>query len=75
MQPDYMVQFGMEVETGQISTDEETMIIGFSTQEKHGILMEIANADPNKPEFISIQVNNNGMLCLVFVILTQLHIL
>ena len=60
MQPDYMVRFGMEVETGQISTDEETIIIGFSTQEKHGILLAVRNEDVNKPEFISIEVNNNG---------------
>ena len=61
---DYMVTYEFDQETGDISTDEETIIIGFSTQMKQGILMQIVNGDRNKPEYISIEVNNNGKICL-----------
>ncbi|CAH1775387.1 unnamed protein product [Owenia fusiformis] len=61
MQPGYMIRYEFDSSTGTISTDEETIIIGFSTQVKQGILMQIRN-DPNLqiPEYISIELNNNG---------------
>ena len=49
----------MDSSSGTISTDEETIIIGFSTQIKRGILMQITNE--NGGEYISVEVNNNGM--------------
>lgn len=60
MQPEYMIRYEFDPETGNIATDEETIIIGFSTQIKRGILMQIRNDNPKKPEFISIEMNNNG---------------
>lgn len=60
MQPDYMIRYEFEEESGDIATDEETIIIGFSTQEKKGILMHIRNDDKDKPEYISVEMNNNG---------------
>ena len=61
MQPDYMVRFEFDEASGDIATDEETIIIGFSTQEKKGLLMLIRNDDKEKPEYISVEMNNNGM--------------
>ena len=46
--------------SGELATDDEDIIIGFSTQTKQGVLMEITNDDETKREYISIQVNNNG---------------
>ena len=60
MQPDYMIKFEFDQETGNIATDEETIIIGFSTQEKKGTLMYIRNNDEHNPEYISVEMNNNG---------------
>ena len=60
MQPDYMIKFEFDQETGNIATDEETIIIGFSTQEKKGTLMYIRNNDDQNPEYISVEMNNNG---------------
>lgn len=60
MQPDYMIKFSFDQESGSIATDEETIIIGFSTQEKKGTLMLIRNDDDIRPEYISIEMNNNG---------------
>ena len=62
MQPDYMVKFEFDQDTGNIATDEETIIIGFSTQEKKGIMMYIRNDNDVKPEYISVEMNNNGEL-------------
>ena len=62
MQPDYMIKFDFDQESGSIATDEETIIIGFSTQEKKGLLMLIRNDDQVNPEYISIEMNNNGGL-------------
>ena len=63
LQPDYMVKYEFDQESGNIATDEETIIIGFSTQLKQGILMQIVNANKVKPEYISIEMNNNGEIC------------
>ena len=67
MQPDFMIRYSFDQSTGQIATDEETIYIGFSTQEKRGTLMRIRNDDPVQPEYISIEMNNNGtqpnMIC------------
>ena len=60
MQPDYMIRFEFDQESGNIATDEETIIIGFSTQEKKGTLMLIRNDDPVDTEYISVEMNNNG---------------
>ena len=60
MKPDYQATYLMDSSSGSISTDEETIIIGFSTQLKRGILMQITNEAAT--EYISIEVNNNGML-------------
>ena len=59
MKPNYMALYHMDSSSGTISTDEETIIIGFSTQIKRGILMQITNE--NGGEYISVEVNNNGM--------------
>ena len=67
MQPDYMIKYKFDQESGEISTDEETIIIGFSTQEKKGQLMLIRN-DDDEPEYISVELNNNGMICSVHVV-------
>lgn len=64
MMPGYMIKYGLDQETGSISTDEEQIIIGFSTQEKKGILMYIRNSMDLKHEYISVEVNNNGKLFL-----------
>ena len=61
MQPDSMIKYTFDQESGEISTDEETIIIGFSTQEKRGQLMLIKSDDPN-PDYISVELNNNGMI-------------
>ncbi len=63
MQPDYLVKYEFDQSSGSIATDEETIIIGFSTQIKKGILMQIVNADPVRPEYISVEMNNNGGHC------------
>ncbi len=63
MQPDYMIKFEFDEQTGDISTDEETIIIGFSTQLKKGILFQIVNGNRDRPEYISIEMNNNGEIC------------
>lgn len=60
MQPDYMIRYEFDPAFGDISTDEENILIGFSTQEKHGYLMFI-RSDKVPPEYISIEVNNNGL--------------
>jgi contactin associated protein-like 2 len=60
MQPNYMVRFEFDQDTGNIATDEETIIIGFSTQEKKGTLMYISNNGVPRKEYISVEMNNNG---------------
>ena len=60
MQPDYMIKFELDQDSGSVATDEETIIIGFSTQEKKGTLMLIRNDDTAKPEYISVEMNNRG---------------
>jgi len=60
MDPSYMIRYQFDTSAGDISTDEENILIGFSTQEKRGILMFVRN-DARPPEFISIEVNNNGL--------------
>jgi contactin associated protein-like 2 len=59
MDPSYMIRYQFDTSAGDISTDEENILIGFSTQEKHGQLMFI-RSDSNPIEYISIEVNNNG---------------
>jgi contactin associated protein-like 2 len=59
MDPSYMIRYQFDTSAGDISTDEENILIGFSTQEKHGQLMFI-RSDTKPPEYISIEVNNNG---------------
>jgi len=59
MLPSYMIRYQFDTSAGDISTDEENILIGFSTQEKKGTLMFVRNdADPF--EYISIEINNNG---------------
>ena len=60
MQPSYMIRYQFDTSGGDISTDEENILIGFSTQEKRGILMFIRN-DATPQEYISIEINNNGL--------------
>jgi len=60
MQPANFIQYNFDQESGSISTDEELIIIGFSTQEKKGILMQIVGGTVARPEYISIEMNNNG---------------
>ena len=60
MQPDYMIRYAFDQSAGDISTDAENIYIGFSTQEKHGQIMFI-RSDGDKPEYISIEINNNGL--------------
>lgn len=62
LQSDYMVRYDFDQETGDISTDEETIIIGFATQLKRGLLLQIIGGTPEKPEYISVEMNNNGEL-------------
>lgn len=59
MEPSTMIRYQFDVSAGDISTDEENILIGFSTQEKHGQLMFIRNG-ATPPEYLSIEVNNNG---------------
>ena len=59
MQPSYMIRYQFDTSAGDISTDEENILIGFSTQEKRGTLMFVRN-DATPPEYISIEINNNG---------------
>jgi len=59
MLPNYMIRYQFDTSAGDISTDEENILIGFSTQEKKGTLMFIRNGH-TPPEYISIEVNNNG---------------
>ena len=60
LQPDYLVKYEFDQDSGNIATDEETIIIGFSTQVKKGLLMQIVNGNAQRPEYISIEMNNNG---------------
>lgn len=60
IQQDYMIRYELDQESGSISTDEEQIIIGFATQEKKGLLMHIRDASTTHPEYISVEVNNNG---------------
>jgi len=59
MLPSYMIRYQFDTSAGDISTDEENILIGFSTQEKKGTLMFVRN-DANPFEYISIEINNNG---------------
>jgi len=59
MLPSYMIRYQFDTSAGDISTDEENILIGFSTQLKQGTLMFVRN-DARPPEYISIEVNNNG---------------
>ena len=61
LQADDMIRYEFDDQSGEIATDEETIIIGFSTQEKRGILMMIVNDDKSAPEYITVELNNNGM--------------
>lgn len=60
MLPEYLIRYDFDQSTGGISTDEEQIIIGFSTQVKKGLLMFITDNN-TKTEYISVEVNNNGM--------------
>jgi hypothetical protein len=62
MKPEYMVKYEFDQESGNIATTEETIIIGFATAEKRGILMQIMNGNKNNPEYITVAMNNNGKL-------------
>ena len=55
-----MVMYEFDQETGNIGTDEEQIIIGFSTQRKQGTLMYITDGAAENQEYISISINNNG---------------
>ena len=66
MQPDYMIRYEFDQESGNISTDEETIIIGFATQEMKRMLMLIRNDDPVNKEYILVEMNNNGKTYLGF---------
>jgi len=59
MEPSYMIRYQFDTSAGDISTDEENILIGFSTNVKRGTLMFI-RSDSKPPEYISIEVNNNG---------------
>jgi len=65
MHPSYMIRYQFDTSAGDISTDEENILIGFSTQEKRGTLMFV-RSDTNPPEYISIEVNNNGLSSVSF---------
>lgn len=60
LQPEEMIRYEFDKESGNIATDEETIIIGFSTQIKRGILLQITNGNPREPEYITVEMNNNG---------------
>jgi len=68
-----MIRYGFDTGGGDISTDEENILIGFSTQEKHGQIMYIRN-DAQPREYISIEINNNGMLKQLHYYVSQLAI-
>ncbi|XP_013388250.1 neurexin-4 [Lingula anatina] len=53
-----MLLYTFDSTFGSVSTDEETIQIGFSTQLKQGILMQIQNADNS--EYLTVEINNNG---------------
>ncbi|XP_074652127.1 neurexin-4-like isoform X2 [Tubulanus polymorphus] len=57
------VQFDFSSQ-GTLATEDETIIIGFSTLRKQGILLQVIN--PDIPEYISVQLNNNGGVKCVF---------
>ena len=57
MQPNYMIRYDFDPTAGDISTTEENIFIGFSTQEKHGLLMYIRS---EQNDYMSIDVNTNG---------------
>jgi len=70
MLPDYMIRYELDQETGSISTDEEHIIIGFATQEKKGTLMYLRNSLDVKSEYISVEINNNGVISHIYIIYT-----
>jgi len=45
MQPDYMIKYTFDEDSGNIATDEETII---------------RNDNEQKPEYITVELNNNG---------------
>lgn len=59
MQPNYMIKYEFDPASGDISTTEEDITIGFSTQEKRGQIMYI-RSDVKPYDYISIEINNNG---------------
>ena len=61
MQPGHMIRYDFQKSSGTISTDEEYITIGFSTQVKRGILMQIIGGTPERPEYITVEMNNNGI--------------
>jgi len=61
-----MIRYQFDTSAGDISTDEENILIGFSTQEKKGTLMYV-RSDSQPPEYISIEINNNGWFSVMFI--------
>jgi len=69
MLPSYMIRYQFDTSAGDISTDQENILIGFSTQEKQGTLMFVRN-DNKPPEYISIEINNNGSVFRYYFVLS-----
>lgn len=55
-----MVRYEFDETQGLSATDFQYATIGFSTKMKQGILMQIRSVE--YPDYISVELNNNGMV-------------
>lgn len=68
MMPAYMISYELDQSSGKIATDTESIIIGFVTKKKQGVLMYITDGKPplasategDNKEYILLYINRNG---------------
>ncbi|PVD37242.1 hypothetical protein C0Q70_04237 [Pomacea canaliculata] len=64
LKTNYMVRYEFDETQGLSATDFQYATIGFSTKMKQGILMQIRSVE--YPDYISVELNNNGGVKVVF---------
>ena len=60
MQTNFMIQYTFDKTQGLSATDFTYIRVGFITKKKQGILIQLR--DETNIEYISLEMNNNGML-------------
>nr|KAG5692255.1 hypothetical protein BaRGS_011755 [Batillaria attramentaria] len=64
LKQNYMVRYEFDETQGLSATDFQYATIGFSTKVKQGILMQLKSVET--PDYISVEMNNNGGVKVVF---------